>query len=188
MKKTSNEKVSLYTIGHGTKSLNEFIATLQAHGVRQLVDVRSIPRSRHNPQFNSETLGSLLRRRQVGYLHMRALGGLRRPLPDSPNMGWHSASFRGFADYMQTPAFEKAVEKLIALASNKPTAIMCAESVPWHCHRSLIADALTARGVRVFNVYSPKRVAMHTLMPMARVQGTRITYPPEEAVENEKRD
>jgi len=169
----------LYTLGHGTRTLDEFIMTLRAHGVRQLVDVRTIPRSRHNPQFNRETLGRFLRNRRIGYRHMKDLGGLRRAQPDSRNMGWHNSSFRGFADYMQTPDFEAALKKLIKAAEMKPTAIMCAESVPWRCHRSLIADALTVRNIRVDHLYGPGRARPHKLASMAHVNGTRITYPPE---------
>jgi len=145
--------------------------------VQRVVDIRSIPRSRHNPQFNGESLGRFLRNRRINYRHMKALGGLRHTRVDSPNRGWRNASFRGFADYMQTPDFEKALQKLIDLASRKDTAIMCAEALPWRCHRSLIGDALTVRGIEVEDIFSRSSAKLHTLPSMALVQGTRITYP-----------
>ena len=137
----------IFTVGHSTRSLEELVGILRAHGIERLVDVRTIPRSRHNPQFNRETLSKALHNRRLSYRHMKALGGLRHARPDSINTGWRNPSFRGFADYMQTPPFQHALETLIKLAAQKPTAIMCAEAVPWRCHRSLIADALTA-GIR----------------------------------------
>jgi uncharacterized protein (DUF488 family) len=167
------------TVGHSTRILDELVQLLQSHAVATLVDVRTVPRSRHNPQFNRDTLPAALRRAQIGYVHMPALGGLRRARPDSPNTGWRNASFRGFADYMQTPAFDAAVAELIALAGQARIAIMCAEAVPWRCHRGLIADALLARGVHVAHIQSATRSAPHTLTPWARVKGIRITYPAE---------
>jgi uncharacterized protein (DUF488 family) len=168
----------LYTVGHSTRQLLELLDLLRAHGIRQLVDVRTIPRSRHNPQFNRDTLSRFLRSRRIGYRHMPELGGLRHARPDSQNLGWRNASFRGYADYMQTPEFDQAVGALIALAGRKPTAIMCAESVPWRCHRSLIADALLARGLQVRHIYTPTRALPHMLTPLARVHGIHIVYPP----------
>ena len=167
----------IFTIGHSTRSLDELVEILRAHGVERLVDVRTIPRSRHNPQFNRESLSKALHNRRLSYRHMKALGGLRHARADSINTGWRNASFRGFADYMQTPAFEEAVEKLIELAEQKPTAIMCAEAVPWRCHRSLIADALTVRGYEVRDLMSATNAKRHTLMPMAKVHGRQVTYP-----------
>ena len=167
----------IFTIGHSTRSLDELVEILRAHGVERLVDVRTIPRSRHNPQFNRESLSKALHNRRLSYRHMKALGGLRHARADSINTGWRNASFRGFADYMQTPAFEEAVEKLIELAEQKPTAIMCAEAVPWRCHRSLIADALTVRGYEVRDLMSATNAKPHTLMPMAKVHGRQVTYP-----------
>ncbi|MBT1073933.1 DUF488 family protein [Geobacter grbiciae] len=170
-------QLTIYTVGHSTRSLEEFVALLRAHGIRQLVDVRTIPRSRHNPQFNRDTLGTFLRNRRIGYRHMKELGGLRHARADSVNMGWHNASFRGFADYMQTPAFAAALEKLIVLASKRPTAIMCAEAVPWRCHRSLIGDALVVRGIEVKDIMGINSVKQHLLAAMARVEGGQVTYP-----------
>lgn len=167
----------VFTVGHSTRSLDEFVELLRHYGINLLVDVRTIPRSRHNPQFNKETLGAFLRNRRIGYQHMKELGGLRHSRPDSPNAGWRNASFRGFADYMQTPEFAKAVEKLIVLAGKKTTAIMCAEAVPWRCHRSLIADALLVRDISVREIISITSLKSHELTAMARIEGTRISYP-----------
>jgi uncharacterized protein (DUF488 family) len=176
---------AIFTVGHSTRSFNELLEILRAHGVERLVDVRTIPRSRHNPQFNREILSKALHNRHLYYRHMKALGGLRRARPDSINTGWRNASFRGFADYMQTPAFEVALERLIKLAEQKPIAIMCAEAVPWRCHRSLIADALTARGCEVRDIMSATTAKLHVLMPMAKVHGQQVTYPAEMAVQEE---
>jgi uncharacterized protein (DUF488 family) len=167
----------VFTLGHSTRSLDEFIALLRHYGIKLLADVRTIPRSRHNPQFNKDTLGQFLRNRRIAYRHMQELGGLRHSRPDSPNTGWRNASFRGFADYMQTAEFAAAMEKLVALAQEKPVAIMCAETVPWRCHRSLIGDALLVRGITVRDIYSATTSKLHELTPMAHVSGLCITYP-----------
>ena len=169
----------LYTIGHSTRSADEFLTLLTAHEVRTLADVRKIPRSRHNPQFNRDVLPAKLAGASIGYVHMPDLGGLRRPKPDSINLGWRNDSFRAYADYMQTPAFAEAMDELLALASGGPVAIMCAEAVPWRCHRSLIADALLVRGEAVAEIVSATRAASHVLTSFARIEGARITYPPE---------
>ena len=170
---------TVLTIGHSTRTLDTFIEMLCAHGVKQLADVRTIPRSRHNPQFNRDTLPGALRLTGIAYSPMESLGGLRHARPDSPNTGWRNASFRGFADYMQTPEFEAGLEKLIQLAARAQTVIMCAEAVPWRCHRSLIADALKVRGVQVEHIMSESRTQPHLLTPFAKVSGIRITYPQE---------
>jgi uncharacterized protein (DUF488 family) len=170
-------KLIIYTVGHSTRTLAELVDILRAHGVKRLVDVRTIPRSRHNPQFNRETLSKALHNRHLSYRHMKTLGGLRHARPDSINTGWRNASFRGFADYMQTTPFAEALEQLLALAAEKPTAIMCAEAVPWRCHRSLIADALTARGYEVCDIMSLKSARPHRLSPMARIHRRLVTYP-----------
>jgi uncharacterized protein (DUF488 family) len=169
----------IYTLGHSTRSLEELFELLAQYGVEQLVDVRTIPRSRHNPQFNGENLSEFLRNRRIFYRHMKELGGLRKATADSPNMGWQNASFRGYADYMQMPEFAAALETLIELAKEKSTAILCAEAVPWRCHRSLIGDALVVRGIEVRDIISRASARLHTLTVMAKVDGTRITYPPE---------
>jgi uncharacterized protein (DUF488 family) len=167
----------VFTIGHSTRTLEAFVDLLRAHKVTCVVDVRTIPRSRRNPQFNRETLPQALHERRIDYTHIAALGGLRHARKDSLNTGWQNASFRGFADYMQTAEFEKGIEKLVGLAGKERVAVMCAEAVPWRCHRSLIADALLVRGVAVHHVTSANRAEPHRLTPFARVEGTRITYP-----------
>lgn len=150
---------------------------LRAHGVRRVVDVRTIPRSRRNPQFNRETLPQALHGRKIHYTHLAALGGLRHARKDSLNTGWQNASFRGFADYMQTAEFETGIEKLVELAGKERVAVMCAEAVPWRCHRSLIADALLVRGIAVDHITSLKRAEPHRLTSFAQVKDTQITYP-----------
>lgn len=173
-----NEKnESIFTIGHSTRPLAEFIDLLRANGIERVIDIRTIPRSRHNPQFNRETLGPALRKSGIAYLHLRKLGGLRRARSDSINLGWHNASFRGFADYMQTTEFDAGLDRVIKLAESKSTTLMCAEAVPWRCHRSLVADALVIRGINVMDIVSASPPKPHKLTPFARVRGTRITYP-----------
>jgi uncharacterized protein (DUF488 family) len=167
------------TVGHSTRSIEEFTRMLAAHGVQRLVDVRTVPGSRKNPQFGGDALKSSLELAAIEYIHMKALGGLRRPSPDSINAGWKNASFRGYADYMQTAEFQAALADLIGLAEEKRTAIMCAEAVPWRCHRSLVADALVARGVPVEHIMSEARRNPHRLTAFAKRTGFRITYPPE---------
>ena len=171
------EMLAVLTIGHSNRAWKDFLEILRAHRVKRVIDVRSIPRSRHNPQFNRDTLSTKLRAARIGYVHLRKLGGLRHARRDSPNKGWRNTSFRGFADYMQTSEFEVGLHRLIKLVGQKRSAIMCAEAVPWRCHRSLIADALTARGIRVDDIMSMKRCQVHSLILFARVQGHRITYP-----------
>ena len=163
-----DEPRKILTVGHSTKPIEEFVRLLHAHGVGLLVDVRTIPRSRHNPQFEKETLAASLCQAGIDYRHMKDLGGLRKPQPDSVNTGWKNASFRGYADYMQTPAFVAAIETLIDLAQTKRLAIMCAEAVPWRCHRSLIADALIVRGVPVEHIMSTTRRDAHHLTSFAK--------------------
>lgn len=177
--KSTTPAIIVFTVGHSTRSIAEFIHLLKTNDIRRLIDIRTIPRSRHNPQFNRETLGIVLRNRRINYRHMKTLGGLRHARVDSLNRGWHNASFRGFADYMQTPEFEAALNKLIDLVVLKRTAIMCAEAVPWRCHRSLIGDALTVRGIEVQDIISDTNVRLHTMTPMARIRNGKITYPGE---------
>lgn len=150
---------------------------LEAHGVDRLADVRTIPRSRHNPQFNGDALRASLAESEIQYLGMPGLGGLRHTRPDSPNTGWRNASFRGYADYMQTGEFHQALERLIELSQETQTAIMCAEAVPWRCHRSLIADALVIRGIPVEHIMGVNSLRPHTLTKFAQVHGTDIIYP-----------
>jgi uncharacterized protein (DUF488 family) len=174
---TPHTKPVIYTIGHSTNPREEFLAILKAHAIELVADVRTIPKSRHNPQFNSEAMAMSLPENGIAYQHMQKLGGLRRPRRDSPNRGWENASFRGFADYMQTADFEEGLKNLIAIAQKKKTAIMCAEAVPWRCHRSLIGDALLVRGITVIDIISASSVKAHTLTPWAKLMGTVITYP-----------
>src|SRR5262249_3911076 len=135
-------KDTIFTVGHSTLPLDAFIALLDVYTIKQLVDIRTVPRSRHNPQFNSDALDGALRQHAIRYVSLRALGGLRHARRDSPNTSWHNASFRGYADFMQTDEFARGLEELVGLSRNLRTAIMCAEAVPWRCHRSLVADAL----------------------------------------------
>lgn len=168
----------MMTIGHSNRSIEEFLEILKAHGVDLVVDVRSIPRSRHNPQFNRESLPGALAAVGIGYRHMPGLGGLRHPRKDSPNAGWRNSGFRGYADYMRTPEFEASLAELERLERGNRAAIMCAESLPWRCHRSLIADALLVRGVPVWHLMSAGTRNPHRLTSFARVEGTAVSYPP----------
>ncbi len=165
------------TIGHSTRTLKEFIALLDAHAVARVVDVRTVPRSRHNPQFNKTSLPGSLKKAGISYVHLAKLGGLRHAGRDSLNRGWRNASFRGFADYMQTPEFDQGLGTLIRLAKKNRIALMCAEALPWRCHRSLLADALLVRGIRAEHIMSSTRRQVHTLTSFAKVRGTKITYP-----------
>lgn len=167
----------IYTIGHSTRPLDDLVALLRAFDVTTLVDIRTIPRSRHNPQFDKDALRSALRSRRLRYVHLPELGGLRRPRKDSPNAGWRNASFRGFADYMQTEDFERGLVELRALTAEDRVVLMCAEAVPWRCHRSLVADALTVRGAHVEHITGMERSAAHRVTAFAEVDGTCITYP-----------
>ena len=167
----------IFTIGHSTLPIEKFLEMLEAHGIRQLVDVRTIPKSRRNPQFGQDQLAATLEQHGIHYIHQPGLGGLRHARKDSINTGWKNASFRGYADYMQTPAFAESLAKLIESAAAAPTAIMCAEAVPWRCHRSLIADALAAHGIEVEHLFTASSRKSHTYTPFARVEGESVTYP-----------
>ncbi len=183
----TNRLPVVLTIGHSTRTLAEFIRLLQAHAVSRVVDVRTVPRSRHNPQFNKASLPLALKQAGLGYVHLPGLGGLRHAKRDSLNVGWRNASFRGYADYMQTPEFEQSLEELIRLAHQDRIALMCAEAVPWRCHRSLIADALLVHGIRTEDIMSPIRCTAHTLTPFAKIRGTVVTYPVEVSPDNSKK-
>ncbi len=172
-----SEVNTIFTIGHSTRSAEDFIQLLKENDVTRVIDIRTIPRSRHNPQFNADTLRDTLSQAGISYLPMAGLGGLRRPQSDSPNTGWRNASFRGFADYMQTEDFKENLQVLIELARKEILAIMCAEAVPWRCHRSLIADALIIRGIKVEHILSRSSSRNHVLTPWAQVTGTSIVYP-----------
>jgi uncharacterized protein (DUF488 family) len=167
----------VYTVGHSTRTLDEFIELLQAYAVALVVDVRTVPRSRHNPQFNKETLPTALKPFGIRYIHMPEIGGLRRPKPDSVNLAWKNSSFRGYADSMQTKEFTDNLLKIIALARENRLALMCAEALPWRCHRNLISDALVVRHVKVEHIISKDSTIDHELNEMAHVEGTKITYP-----------
>jgi uncharacterized protein (DUF488 family) len=171
------QQPTIWTIGHSTRPIGGFTNLLRAHEIALLVDVRTIPRSRYNPQFNRDTLAQSLREAGLLYRHLPKLGGLRKPERDSINNGWRNASFRGYADYMQTEEFLNALEDLMAEGRLQPIAIMCAEAVPWHCHRSLIADALVSRGWNVRHIMSPEQATPHVLTSFAHIEKERLVYP-----------
>ncbi len=167
----------VFTIGHSTHPFPEFVRLLELHSISLVVDVRSIPRSRYNPQFNSDTLKGSLPQLHIGYTHAKGLGGLRKANRDSVNTGWQNASFRGYADYMQTDAFRESLETALFLSTENNVALMCAEALPWRCHRSLISDALLARGVEVCHIMADGKVRPHTMTAFAVVQGKSVIYP-----------
>jgi uncharacterized protein (DUF488 family) len=169
--------VTVYTIGHSNRPIEAFIALLQAHGVAQLADVRTIPKSRRHPHFAQESLMVSLPAAGSAYRHFPGLGGLRKPAADSLNGGWRHPGFRGYADYMQTPAFASSLVDLIEWSKAAPTAVMCAEAVWWQCHRQLIADALVARGIDVRHITSHKTASAHALTSFARVDRGNVSYP-----------
>jgi uncharacterized protein (DUF488 family) len=168
---------TVWTLGHSTRPIDEFIGLLRAHQICLLVDVRTVPRSRYNPQFNTNTLAQSLRDAGLRYRHLSALGGLRKPKKDSINDGWRNTSFRGYADYMQTDEFLNALEVLMTESRMQPTAIMCAEAVPWRCHRSLIADALVIRGWDSRHIMSDTKADLHQLTSFARLEKGTLIYP-----------
>jgi uncharacterized protein (DUF488 family) len=168
---------TIYTIGHSTRTIEQFLELLKAHGIQQIVDVRTVPKSRHNPQFGKEALAASLEQAGIAYTHLEKLGGLRHTSKASVNLGWQNESFRGFADYMATLEFQAGLDELTALAEKKTVAIMCAEAVPWRCHRSLIADALTTQGWQVLHIQSRKTASPHELTPFLKVQDGKLTYP-----------
>ena len=170
------ETKTLYTIGHSNRKLEDFLALLQAHGVKQIVDVRSIPRSARNPQFKRENLAPALAAAGIGYRHFPGLGGFRKPSKDSPNQGWRNAGFRGYADYMLGSEFKAHLNRLLESLGAEKTALMCAEAMPWKCHRSLISDALTARGFEVRHIMSPRSEIVHQLTQGAEPQGDNLFY------------
>lgn len=179
IKRIRGRKTVVFTIGHSTRPIADFIEIIKAYGIKQVVDIRTIPRSRYTPQFNEDTIRESLKAVKIGYLHMSGLGGLRHALKDSLNRGWKNASFRGFADYMQTGDFDESLEKLIETAAKRVTVIMCAEAVPWRCHRSLVGDALIVRGIEVRDIMSVSSSMDHALTAWAKVKGEKIIYPSE---------
>ena len=181
-KRALKHSTVVLTIGHSTRTLEEFVGLLHAHAVSRVVDVRTVPRSRHNPQFNKDSLPDSLGKAGLRYVHLPGLGGLRHAQRDSINACWRNASFRGYADYMQTLEFAENLKELIAMARKERLAIMCAEAVPWRCHRSLIGDALTVRGIRTEDIMSMTQCRLHTLTPFAKVRDTTVTYPAEKVL------
>ncbi len=169
--------MTVYTLGHSTRQLNELVDILKRFDIRFLADIRSIPRSRYNPQFNSDSFSKQLKKRDITYQHIAELGGLRHTRKDSPNTGWRNAAFRGYADYMQTDDFNRAVDDLLNKAAKTTTAVMCAEAVPWRCHRTLLSDALLVRDVEVVHILDKNQTRSATLTDFAEVKGTDITYP-----------
>lgn len=167
----------LWTIGHSTRPIEEFVDLLKAHGIERLVDVRTVPKSRHNPQFNTDQLAKSLKKSGLTYVHMPPLGGLRKAKRDSMNLGWRNASFRGYADYMQTEEFWRALDEFALSAKETRTTVMCAEAVPWRCHRSMIADALVSRGWTVKHIMSLTKADDHALTSFAVIEHNRIIYP-----------
>ena len=167
----------IWTVGHSTRTVEALVELLRAHGIRNLADVRTLPRSRRNPQFDADALREPLAGAGIRYTHLPELGGLRRAHPDSPNTAWRDPGFRGYADHMQTAVFAAALDGLLALAARAPTAVMCAEAVPERCHRLLLSDALVARGEPVVHIRAVDAADPHALTPAARVDGTRVTYP-----------
>jgi uncharacterized protein (DUF488 family) len=183
MEAKQNER-AIYTIGHSTRPLEEFARMLNAHAIGKLIDIRTVPRSATNPQFNRESLPTELAKQGIQYEHLAGLGGLRKARADSMNMAWKNTSFRGYADYMQTPAFANALEHLARAARDERVCVMCAEAVPWRCHRNLVADALVARGIPVEHLVNasksyPDGLQRHTMTKFARVRGEHVTYPAE---------
>ena len=175
---TSTLDAIVCTIGHSNRPIEDFIGLFWANEVAQVIDVRTMPRSRHNPQFNLDSLPATLAAVGIDYSYMPGLGDLRHARADSPNTGWHNASFRGYPDYMQSADFAENVDRVVALASAQRCALMCAEAVPWRCHRSMIADALLVRGVSVGDVIGPRGRKQHALTSFARIDGLQLTYPP----------
>ena len=176
----------IFTVGHSTRTLEELIELLEDHGVTLLADVRTLPGSRHVPHFNQESLDEALATHRIVYQHLKELGGLRRPHRDSPNLAWRNASFRGYADYMQTDAWRLALQHLIDLSSSFSVAVMCSEAVPWRCHRNLISDGLTVRGVLVDHIISKTKTTRHAITSFAHVDAEHITYPSTGSLESEK--
>jgi uncharacterized protein (DUF488 family) len=165
------------TIGHSNRTIEDFVSLLWSNEISRVLDVRTVPRSRHNPQFNLDTLPATLQAVGISYMHLPALGGLRRPRPDSANSGWRNLSFRGYADHMQSAEFRENVDQVVEMAAAQRCVLMCAEAVPWRCHRSLVGDALLVRGVSVEDIVGPGNRRPHALTRFARVDGLRITYP-----------
>ena len=175
-------KASLYTIGHSNRPIEEFLSLLKANRIEKLIDVRTVPKSRHNPQFNADALSASLKKKGIAYERIEALGGFRKARRDSQNTGWRNLSFRGYADYMERPEFAEALKRLEKGAAKARMVIMCAEAVPWRCHRSLIADALTVEGWEVRDIMSETKTRLHTLTPFISVKEGKLSYPSRTAI------
>jgi uncharacterized protein (DUF488 family) len=173
----NSKKPRIFTVGHSNRSTAEFLRLLKSQHLKLVVDVRTIPKSRHNPQFGQSRLKQSLKRHGIEYRHMAGLGGLRHSSKDSKNKAWRNLAFRGYADYMQTPEFAANLKKLMALSKRKRLVLMCAEAVPWRCHRSLIGDALLVHGLAVEDIFSPTQTRPHKMTPFARVRKKKIIYP-----------
>ena len=182
---TESKVVTILTIGHSTNSLEDLVALLKENEVTLVADVRTMPRSGHKPQFNKDTLADDLAGAGIKYRHLAGLGGMRRPIPDSPNAAWRNAGFRGFADHMQTSDFVRSLEDLIQIAEKETVALMCAEAVPWRCHRSLIADALVARGTAVEHIMGTGNRRPHSLNRWAQVTDGAVVYPAQNQAEDQ---
>jgi uncharacterized protein (DUF488 family) len=167
----------IYSIGHSTRSIEDFVSVLRHYGIKIVADVRTVPKSRHNPQFEGSNLEKSLEENGMSYIHIRELGGLRNPKKDSNNMEWKNTSFRGYADHMETAEFQKGLEMLKEIASGHSTVILCAEAVPWRCHRSLIADALTVQGWDAVHIMTEKHSSRHTLTEFLKVADGKLSYP-----------
>lgn len=170
-------QLTIFTIGHSTRTIDEFINLLKIYKISIIADVRTVPLSRHNPQFNKENLIEILKKQNLMYISMKVLGGLRRPIQDSNNLAWENKTFRGYADYMQTKDFTENLINLIALARERSLAVMCAEALPWRCHRNLLSDALLVRKIKVKHILSESSSIDHKLTSFAKVDGTQVTYP-----------
>ncbi len=170
-------EVTIWTVGHSTRTWEAFLSLLQEGRIRLLADVRHFPTSARVPWTNRDALAAGLEAAGIGYAHLEGLGGYRKPRPDSRNLGWRNSGFRGYADHMESDEFSVALDRLLASAREQWTAIMCAEAVPWRCHRGLLSDALLARGVRVVHILGPGATQDHKLTPFAKVHGGRVTYP-----------
>ena len=176
VKNMKKDELIVFTIGHSTRRTGDFLSVLDAYGIEEVIDVRTIPKSRKNPQFNEKRLSASLKRHKIKYKHIGGLGGLRHALKDSINTYWHNASFRGFADYMRTDEFKSNIDALIKIAKKRQVTLMCAEAVPWRCHRSLIADALSVRGVKVMHIFSATNSRCHEITKSAKVRKENIVY------------
>jgi len=168
----------VYSVGHSTRPILDFIGILEKYCIKALVDIRTVPRSRRYPQFNKDSLSASLKEMGITYVHLKELGGFRKPLQDSINFGWRNESFRGYADYMRSAEFESGLKRLIDLIDSRGTvSFMCAEAVPWRCHRSLVGDALVVRGIEVIDILDERNSKQHVLTSWAKVDGLQITYP-----------